>query len=137
MTSQEELPLLNTFDLETEHGTHRVIAFIDPVLAGARGISTRRIVGGFPAGSTGDFDPSQFAVNPEFVAALTDYMNSEPSRSPEILEQARDVPGQWLYILDPRNDSPEDEEPPAGDILGCYAVDDAGQIVPSSFQYNA
>ncbi len=47
------------------------------------------------------------------------------------------IPGQWLYLVDPRNTAPENEDPPGPDMLGCFAVDETGQVVPFSFQYNA
>ena len=72
----------------------------------------------------------------EFLAAFTDFMNGEPCQSAEVVAQALTVPSDWLYILDPRNDSPDDTDPPTPDVVGCYAVDEAGQIVPNSFQYN-
>jgi len=70
------------------------------------------------------------------VEALSGYMNEEGARNPDLLEQAAQHPGDWLYILDPRFSGAEGEEPPAGDLLGCYAVDGEGRIVPDSFLYN-
>lgn len=130
------LSLLNVFEVETDGGVRQFLGFLDSVVAGARGIPTRRIVGECTLTPDGAFDAGRFAVNPEFVAALTDYMNAEASRSPEIVEQARAAPSQWLYVIDRRNDTPGEQDPPAWDILGCFAVDDAGQVVPNSFQYN-
>ena len=136
MSQDTNFPLLNVFDVEIDDGVRRLIGFVDPVRAGAEGIATRRIVGGFTPDPSGTFDPNAFAANPEFLAAVTDYMNGEPSQSAEIVAQALTVPSDWLYILDPRNDSPDDTDPPTPDVVGCYAVDEAGQIVPNSFQYN-
>ena len=116
----------------------RLIGFVDPVRAGAEGIASRSIVGGFTPERGGRVRrPLAFRVNPEFLAALTDYMNGEPSRSDEIVAQAREIPSCWLYIIDPRDPTPDEEDPPATDVLGCYAVDEAGQVVPNSFQYNS
>lgn len=137
MTTDTQLPLLNLFDIETDAGVRRLIGFLDPVKAGAAGIPTRSIVGGFTPEGDGDFDISSFDINPEFLAALTDFMNGEPSESDEVREQAKQVPGQWLYIIDPRDDTPEDQDPPASEVVGAYAVDETGQIVPNSFQYNS
>src|SRR4051794_34483215 len=94
----ESLPLLNTFEVETEEGMKHLIGFLDPVLAGARGINPRSVVGGFTPDAEGEFDPATFRVNPVFLAAFTDYMNDEPSRSPEVVEQARTLRSEWLYI---------------------------------------
>src|SRR4051794_2003649 len=137
MTEESALPLLNIFEVETEEGVKHLVGFLDPVRAGAEGIATRSIVGGFTPGEDGAFNPGSFSVNPEFVAAFTDYMNGEPSRSDEIAAQARTVPSSWLYVVDPRDQTPDDQDPPGSQVIGCYAVDEAGQIVPNSFQYNA
>ena len=136
MARDDDFPLLNVFDVETDEGVRRLIGFVDPVRAGAEGIANRKIVGAFTPDAEGRFDPSAFSVNAEFLAAFTDFMNDEPSRSPEVAGMALKVPSDWLYILDPRDDSPDDADPPASDVVGCYAVDETGQIVPNSFQYN-
>ena len=136
MPEIKELSLLNIFEVETDEGMKHLIAFLDPVRAGAEGIATRGVVGAFLPDSQGEFDPATFTVNPEFIAAFTDYMNQEPGRVTEIADQARAIPGQWLYLVDPRDETPPDQDPPATDILGCFAVDDSGQVVPNSFQYN-
>jgi len=137
MDDQATLSLLNVFDVDSDDGLRRLIAFVDPVRAGAEGISTRTIVGEIDARGDGNFDTTKFVPNTEFLAAIVDFMNSEPSRSNEVVEQAKTIPSHWLYVIDPRNASPEDTDPPASDVIGCYAVDDAGQIVPNSFQYNS
>lgn len=137
MDDESTLSLLNVFDVETETGVRRLIAFVDPVRAGAEGIATRTIVGEIDPQGNGDFDTTAFEPNPEFIGAVVDFMNAEPSRSSEIAEQARSIPSQWLYVIDPRNRTPGDGDPPTSDVIGCYAVDDSGQIVPKSFQYNA
>ena len=137
MTQSAELSLLNIFEVEAEEGVTHLVAFLDPVRAGASGILTRSVVGSFVPDAAGEFDAHTFAVNPEFVAAFVDYMNQEPDRVAAIRENARAIPGQWLYLVDPRDATPRDEDPPPSDILGCFAVDDSGQVVPNSFQYNA
>lgn len=131
------LPLLNIFVVDTDEGRNHLIAFLDPVRAGAEGIKTRSVVGGFTPDSKGEFDGGSFRVNPEFLAAFVDYMNEQAAETDELKDQASAIRSDWLYVLDPRNQSPEHEDPPASDVLGCFAVDDTGQIVPSSFQYNA
>ena len=137
MDDQATLSLLNVFEVETDDGARRLIAFVDPVRAGAEGIATRGIVGEIDAEADGDFDTTNFEPNPEFLAAVVDFMNGDPSRSHEVMEQAKAIPSHWLYVIDPRNRSPHDADPPTSDVIGCFAVDDAGQIVPNSFQYNA
>jgi hypothetical protein len=75
MPETQELSLLNVFEVETDEGTKHLIAFIDPVRAGASGISIRSVIGSFVPDASGDFDPTTLAVNPEFVAAFTSYMH--------------------------------------------------------------
>ncbi|MBX6316433.1 MAG: hypothetical protein IRY99_26500 [Isosphaeraceae bacterium] len=134
--SEHELSLLNVYEVEDQGRTRYLVGFLDPVLAGSRGIALRAMIGEFTPRADGEFDLGTFEVNPEFIAAFEQYMNGEPSRSPAMVEQARAVPGQWLYLVDPRNTTPPDQDPPAADILGRFAVDDEGQVVPNSFQYN-
>ena len=133
---ESELSLLNVYEVEVDGGTRHLVGFLDPVLAGSRGIDSRAMIGEFTPGPDGEFDHESFRVNPEFVAALTDYMNGAPSRTPEIIAQARSIPSDWLYVVDPRDATDPDEDPPLAEVLGCYAVDADGQIVPNSFQYN-
>src|SRR4051812_38385697 len=136
MADEQELPLLNIFEVETDEGIRHVVGFVDAVRAGAEGVPTRSIVGAFQPTSEGGFDPESFGANPEFIAAFTDFMNDEPSRSEDVVAQAKTIPSQWLYIVDPRDETPDEDDPPATNIVGCYAVDDTGQVVPNSFQYN-
>ncbi len=133
----ESLALLNIYEVESEHGPASLLCFLDPVLAGAKGIERRSIVGEYVAGADGEFDPDSFRVNPGFVEALTGYMNDEASGSSGIIEQSRGVTSGWLYILDPRDRTPGGTEPDTANVLGAFAVDDSGQVVPGSFQYNA
>jgi hypothetical protein len=132
----ESLALLNVYEVESEHGPASLLCFLDPVLAGAKGIEARSVIGEYVAGEEG-FDPDAFHVNPAFVEALTGYMNDEASGSGGIIEQARGVTGGWLYVIDPRDRTPEGTEPDTANVLGAFAVDDTGQVVPGSFQYNA
>ena len=129
------LSLLNYYEIDADGVTRHLLCFLEPVRAGAEGIAVRSIVGDFTPGPDGAFDAATFRANPQFIAALTDYMNLEADRSPEIIAQARAQPSVWLYLIDPRNPDPNGDIPPT-DLVGCFAVDDVGQIVPSSFQYN-
>lgn len=132
-----DLSLLNIYEVDTEDGPRHLIGFLDPVLAGSVGILSGAMVGEFTPDESGDFDPETFLLNPDFIEAVTAFMNEEPSRITTLSEGAKEIPGQWLYVVDPRNRTPPDEDPPAEDILGAYAVDETGQIAPNSFQYNA
>jgi hypothetical protein len=135
--SDSDLSLLNIFEILTDEGaTRHLVGFLDPVLAGSRGLDSRSMVGEFDPGPDGVFDHTTFRPNPEFIAAVEQFMNGAPSRTPEVADQARAIPNQSLYIVDPRNRTEPDADPPASDILGAYSVDGDGRIVPGSFQYN-
>src|SRR4051812_31535572 len=103
MPEERELPLLNLFEVETDDGIKHMVGLVDAVRAGAEGVPTRSIVGRFTPGPDGSFNIETFGVNPEFVAAFTDFMNGDPSRSDEVVAQAKSIPSQWLYIVDPRD----------------------------------
>ncbi|GIW88763.1 MAG: hypothetical protein KatS3mg108_3087 [Isosphaeraceae bacterium] len=134
-----ELPLLNVYEVEDEQrgGTRHLVGFMDPVLAGAIGLVSHAMVGEFTPGPSGDFDPGSFTVNPEFVDAVIRFMNLQPARSEPLRQGAREIPGERLYVVDPRADVAEDEDPEPEDVLGWYQVDQAGELVPDSFRYNA
>lgn len=133
----ESLALLNVYEVETEQGPIALLCFLDPVLAGAKGIDARSVIGEYPAREGEGFDPDVFRVNPAFVEALTGFMNEETAVTEAIAAQAREITSGWLYVLDPRDRSDPSSEPPSANVLGAFAVDDAGQVVPGSFQYNA
>ena len=133
----ESLALLNLYEIETEQGPTSLLCFLDPVLAGAKGIDARSVVGEYVTREEEGFDPEGFRVNPAFVEALTDFMNEETADTEGIAAQARENISGWLYVLDPRDRSEQGTEPPPANVLGAFAVDDAGQVVPGSFQYNA
>jgi len=132
----EPMQILNVFDVETEDGTKSLLCFLDPVIAGIKGINPRSIIGLYGAAEGEDFNPDGFEVNPAFIEAITGYMNEEAAGSDAIIEQAKTLPQGWLYIIDPRDPNEGQDDPPASNLLGAYAVDDSGQVVPGSFQYN-
>jgi hypothetical protein len=134
----EDLPLLNVYQVEDEADgrTRHFIGFMDPVLAGAVGLASHALIGEFSPRSDGSFDPDSFVVNDEFIAAVTAFLNGQPEHSADLKDGAVQVPGQRLYVVDPRNDSPSNQDPPMYDVLGWFQVDGSGQIVPASFFYN-
>jgi hypothetical protein len=138
--SDERLSLLNVFEVEIDGTTRHLLCFMDPVRAGAEGLDTRAVLGEVTPDDRGGFDVGTLELNPDFIETVEMFMNEQGSRSPELIREASTCPGDWLYVLDPRYnadlDLAIDEEPPAVEILGCYAVDETGQIVPGSFQYN-
>jgi hypothetical protein len=131
------LPLLNVYEVEVDGATRHLVGFLDPVLAGIKGIDSRAMVGEFTPGPDGEFDPSTFQVNPEFIEAVTRYLNEHPGRSPEVADQARSIPGRKLYLVDPRNTTPLDDDPPAFDVLGAFDVDSEGRVIADTFRYNS
>jgi hypothetical protein len=131
------LPLLNVYEVDMDGAHRHLVCFLDPVLAGVVGISSRAVVGQFVPGPDESFDPETFELNPEFVEVFSQYMNDAAASSPEVVQEARDRPSGWLYLLDPRYTDDSDAAPPPGDLLGCFAVDDTGHVVPGSFQYNS
>ena len=130
------LSLLNLYEIDDDGSTRHIVCLLEPVRAGAVGIDARTIVGGYDPGPDRGFDLQSFRPNPGFAAAFTDYMNAVASHAPELIAQAAAQPGLWLYLVDPRAPDPAGEVPP-GDVVGCFAVDETGQIAPNSFQYNA
>ncbi len=134
----DDLPLLNIYEIDdAEKGrTRHLIGFMDPVLAGAIGIVSHAMVGEFTPRENGDFDPESFIVNPEFVQVVIRYMNLQPIHSSQLAQGAREIPGQKLYVVDPRAQVADHEDPPAEDILGWYQVDSSGELPADSFHYN-
>ncbi|HEX8202444.1 MAG TPA: hypothetical protein VF590_18345 [Isosphaeraceae bacterium] len=127
---------LTQYEVEVEGSTRHFVAFIAPELAQARGLDSASLVGEFTPGPDGGFDVRTFRLNSGFSAALVRYMNEEASRLPEIAAEARAHRGGWLFLIDPRHPDDPNAAPPDGDVLGGFAVDDAGGIVPDSFRYN-
>jgi hypothetical protein len=137
MPGNEPLPLLNVFEIaDDQGGTRHLLAFIEPALASSAGIDPSAIVGEITPTEGGGYDPMSLKLNSEFIEAITDYMNDVQAVEPVIIEQARIQPSAWVYVIDPRNAEPPGVEPHAGDVVGAFAVDDSGQVVPRSFQYN-
>jgi hypothetical protein len=137
-SSESELSLLNIFEIEDdEQGRVRhLVGFIDAVLAGSVGLVSHAMVGEFQPAEDGSFDPSTFTPNPEFLTAAKQFLNAQAKVSHELLEGATQVPGQRLYLVDPRNQSLEHDDPPPEDVLGWYEVDENGKVVADSFAYN-
>jgi hypothetical protein len=131
------LPLLNVYEINQDGVTRHLICFLDPILAGSRGIEDQMVLGDYQPGPDGAFNPETFRLNPAFVEQFTRYMNEVTIHSRDIRNEASHHKSEWLYLLDPRVRAVEEGEPSASDIIGCYAVDDSSQIVPGSFQYNA
>jgi hypothetical protein len=131
------LPLWNVFEVKTEDGTtQHLLTFLQADRAVASGIEPRSIVGEVTPTDYGGFDPLSLKLNPEFIEALTSYMNEVVALTPEIVEQARASSMEWTYVVDPRNHDPSGEAPPTTDLIGAFAVDEAGEVVLGTFIYN-
>ena len=133
--TQSAPPIVNAYEVEVDGIKRHLICFLDPGDAQEKGIDIDAIVGEFNPDSEGEFDSSTFALNPDFVKSLTDYMNDQ-STTPALILEARKNAGGWLYLLDPRFVSGPGEEPPETEVIGAYAVDESGVIVDDSFRYN-
>jgi hypothetical protein len=133
---QETTQLLNVYEVVTDAGLRHLVCFLDPERADSEGIDHRSVVGEFTPGPGQSFDPDTFLPNPTFVETFKGYMDEEATRSPELNREALEHADDWLYVLDPRFVGDLDGEPPAGEILGGYAVDASGRIIPGSFAYN-
>jgi hypothetical protein len=136
--SADDLSLLNVYEVEddTQGRVRHLIGFMDGVLAGSIGLVSHAMVGEFEPKEDGSFDPDTFTLNPEFLDAATQFLNAQGKVSQELSEGAAQAPGERLYLVDPRNFSEGDEEPPAEDVLGWYEVDERGAVVADSFSYN-
>ncbi len=137
MAQSEPVALLNIFEVQEGDRVRHVIGFQDAMLAGARGLTSHAMVGEYTPGANGEFDPATFRVNQEFIVAFVAYMNKRAQESDEFVESALQRPGEPLYVIDPRFSGQADDEPVSADILGWYAVDAAGAVVPNSFTYNS
>jgi hypothetical protein len=128
--------LINVFEVEREGAIQHLIGFIDPVLAGARGIDGRAIVGEFTPGADGGFDARTFRANPSFIASFEQFMNAVAAGSAELMNEAGKHPGGRLNIVDARHRGQPYGDPPAAELIGRFAIDDAGRIVNGSFRHN-
>src|SRR5262245_33131162 len=126
MMSDEALPFLNIYEVQTDDGPRHLVGFLDPVLAGSKGIDERAVIGEFTPRDDGEFDHTTFRLNAAFVEALVAYMNAETARSPDLVAQASSIREERLYLVDPRNTTESDDEPPVEDVLGSFYVDDLG-----------
>ena len=130
-----ESSLLNIFEVSMNGETRQLLCFLEPGDLGEDGISPEAIVGELHPDDDSEED-QEFDLNPAFVQALVEFMNHEAIYSEGLIDQAKQAGKGWLYLLDPRNATPPDQEPPVGDLLGAFAVGEDGTIVPDSFQYN-
>jgi hypothetical protein len=130
------LSLINVFEVQIEGATRHLVCFIDPVLAGARGIDGRAVLGEFTPGPDGGFDPRTFRANSQFIEAFQEFMNQEIAGSSDLAREARNNPGGQLNIVDARHPSSARGEPPATELLGEFSIDETGKIIPGSFLHN-
>jgi hypothetical protein len=135
--ADSSLSLINVFEVQREGATQHLIGFIDPVLAGARGIDARAILGEFTPGAGGDFDARTFRANPRFIAAFEEFMNEVAGKTSELANEAGKHPGGRLNVVDARHRADPDRDPPAAELIGSFAIDEAGRIVPGSFRHNS
>jgi hypothetical protein len=132
----DPLSLINVFEVERDGAIQHLIGFIDPVLAGARGIDARAILGEFTPGADGGFDARTFRANPQFNAGFEQFMNEVAARSDELMNEARKHPGGRLNIVDGRHRGAPYGDPPTAELIGRFTIDEAGGIIPGSFRHN-
>lgn len=130
------LPLLNVYEVEFQGEKRFVVCLLEPVLAGSRGIDERSTVGEFTPAPDGGFQLESFRLNPVFITALTEYMNTTVAQTSDIAAQARQNQNGFLYLLDPRCSISRGAEPNDSEVVGSFAVDSRGLLVPGSFHYN-
>jgi hypothetical protein len=134
---EDPLPLWNVYEVKTQDGTtQHLLTFLKADRAVASGLEPRSIVGEVTPTDFGGFDPLSLKLNPEFIEALTAYMNEVVALTPEVAEQARSCSMEWTFVVDPRNHDPSGQEPPPTEVIGAFAVNRTGQVVLGSFVYN-
>lgn len=136
MADNATLPLLMVYELDDVSGRHHVICFQDPVHAGSMGIDVRAIVGRFEPTASGGFDPAKFQFNTAFVNLVADFMNAVVIHDPALAEEATLANEGRLEVIDPRCAAANMGDIPLTDILGWFAVNNAGTIEKESFLYN-
>ncbi len=88
-------------------------------------------------GEAVDFDPGALRINPIFIETLEEFMNDEATRAPELADLAHAESSGSLEIIDARYRPHDDaNDPPEAEVVGGFAIDETGTIVPGSFQYN-
>jgi hypothetical protein len=136
VTSRENLPLLMVYELDDISGRHHVISFQDPLHAGSAGVDVRTIVGRYEPTADGRFNPATFQFNTAFVNLVAEFMNAVVIHDPNLAQEAIHVQNGRLEVIDPRCLDQELAEVPMSEILGWFAVDEAGAILSDSFLYN-
>lgn len=111
---------------------HAILAFKRPRDGGDA--PARTIVGQFPMKGTMP-DWSRFSPSPAFLAFFTAYMKGNLPVAPDILAEARVNPGEFVYVIDRRTPTPNDDVP-FRDIIGWYTSAEDGSPIADSFEYN-
>ena len=133
---EQDLALLNVFEVHEESGRRHYVCFLDPVLAGAIGIAEEAIVGEFMPTPSGDFNPETFRRNDRFIEAFARYMNDQAIANEELQALARRQPSNRLFLVDPRQADDPDADVSDANVIGHFQVDSSGILMPDSFQYN-
>ncbi len=134
--AESDQSLLNMFEIEIDGNHRHLVCFLKPEIAVARGIDAQAIIGEFTPGPDMQFDVRTFALNPSFIDGFVGYMNHAATSSPTLAAEATLNPSGYLYLLDPRFQGEDGQEPPVGEVVGAYHVDANGVIIPDSFRYN-
>ena len=134
----ESAALLNIYDVETEKGPARSSASSTPCSPGPRGSTTRSVVGDYVDRRGRRVRPRRLPGQPG-VRRGPDRLHErgdrrDPRRSPA--RPGRSGATGSTSSTPATGPTPRPSRRPAN-VLGAFAVDDAGQVVPGSFQYNA
>lgn len=135
--AESELSLLNVFEVDQDGERVHLLCFAEAVLGGAQGLAHECVVGEIAPDEDGALLPEGLMVNPLFVGALEGYLNHMSTVRPELATQGAAAKGDpRLVLLDPRFAGGPEDEPPIEDVLGSYALEPDGAILPDSFVYN-
>jgi hypothetical protein len=132
---ERSLPLLQVREVDQEGAKRHYLCFRGPAPA-VNGVDSRAVVGEFTPDERGAFNPASLRVNTQFISAITAYMNSHVSHMPALAEKARARAGGWVFLADPRHESPAGYHTNQANCVGSFEVDIDGKVIPGSFRYN-
>ena len=132
----DQLPV-SICDVATADGTKHYVMLLPIDTAFKEGLVPEAIVGALsdqwePATP---ITPAVFARNSVFVKFLHAVIARHGPNDPRFLAEAKRLGAGWVYIIDQRTPTPNDEVPPE-DIIGAFEVR-AGTAVPESYRPNS
>jgi hypothetical protein len=85
-----------------------------------------------PMSRGAELTPENFAANPAFRDFLHNFIATNAPLDPDMQTAVREQGEGFIYVIDQRTPTPEDEVPP-GDIVGRFAIN-GGQLKPDSYE---